>query len=109
MTGNDLEPGCAAPAGRRPVLPPRIAGIIEGSMTLHPEPGGGVSFRIIVGIGTELTAEHDLLELIISAAHVRDVSRALTGDGQSISGRSDQVLSLPCHIGFCPNAASIAA
>jgi hypothetical protein len=77
-----------------------IAGLIEGSMTILPEPGGGVSFRVLIGVGGKQAAERDLLELIISAGHIADLSRALAGHGAG---------SLPCHIGFSRNAVSAAA
>jgi hypothetical protein len=78
-------------------------------MTMHPEPGGGVSFRVIIGIGGGRTAKRDILEVIISAEHIAELSRLLADRGGGITGDSDPGLSFPCHIGFCRNAVSSAA
>lgn len=90
-------------------IPPEIPGIIDGTMTVHPEPGGNVSFRVVIGIDDGQTAKRDLLELIIGPSYIGNLSRALTGQDISIAGGSDPVPSFPCHIGFCRNAISSAA
>jgi hypothetical protein len=33
-----------------------IAGLIEGSMMMLPEPGGGLSFRVLIGVDGEQTS-----------------------------------------------------
>jgi hypothetical protein len=77
-------------------------------MTMHPGPDGRVSFRVIIGVGGERTAKHDLLELIIGAEHIGDLSRVLADPGTGITGDSDPMPPFPCHIGFCRNAISTA-
>lgn len=109
MTRNIPGPDDAVPPSQRSLPQPRIPGIIEGSMTAHPELGGGVSFRVLIGVDDGQTAECDLLELIISAEHVGQLSRVLADYRAGIIGESDSVPSFPCHIGFCRNAVSSAA
>jgi hypothetical protein len=74
---------------------PEVPGIIEGSMTVSPEPDGRVSLRVLTG-GSSAGAGRDLIELIIS---LEDLGRALA-DTKSI----DRLSALPCHVGFCPDA-----
>ena len=109
MTRNDPEPDDAIPPSRRRVPLPGIPGIIEGSMTMQPELGGGMSFRVIIGVGGGRTAKRDLLELIISAEHIGEISRVLADHGAGITCDYDTMPSFPCHIGFCRDAVSSAA
>jgi hypothetical protein len=87
----------------------RIAGLIEGSMMILPEPGGGLSFRVLIGADGEQTAECDLFELIIGPEHIADFGRALAGYGAGRVGDLEPALWLPCHIGYCKNVVSAAA
>src|SRR6266568_3171374 len=77
-----------------------VAGLIEGSMMILPELGGGLSFRVLIGVDGEQTAECDLLELIIGAEHIADLGQALVGYGAGKVGDLDLVLLLPCHVGY---------
>jgi hypothetical protein len=86
-----------------------IAGLIEGSMMILREPGGALSFRVLIGVDGEQTAECDLLELIIDAEHIADLGKALAGYGAGRAADLDPALLLPCHIGYCKNAVSAAA
>jgi hypothetical protein len=85
-----------------------IAGLIEGSMMMLPEPGGGLSFRVLIGVDGEQTGEGDLLELIIGAEHIADLGQALVSYRARRAGDLDPALLLPCHIGYCKNAMSAA-
>jgi hypothetical protein len=74
---------------------PQVPGIIEGTMTINPEPDGRLSLRVLIGAASGRTRESDLLELIISP---EDLGRALAGQpAKSI----EPALEFPCHIGFC--------
>jgi hypothetical protein len=83
-----------------------IPGIIEGSMTINPEPDGGLSFRVVIGTASENAIECDQLELIVSSEHVANLGRVL--DGYETQ-RTDRTRSFPCHIGFCRNAVTTAS
>lgn len=108
MTEN--SPGLTEPEQRgRHGAPFRgIAGLIEGSIMILPEPGGGLSFRVLIAADGEQTAECDLLELIIGAEHIADFGQALVGYGAGKAGGLDPEL-LPCHIGYCKSAISAVA
>jgi hypothetical protein len=78
-----------------------IPGIIEGSMTITPQPDGSLSLRVIIGTADENATECAQLELIIGSAHVADLGQVLDGFQAQ---RTDRTRSFPCHIGFCGNA-----
>lgn len=90
--------------GHRQGAPPGIAGIIEGSMTMHYEPAGSVSFRVLIGTGGGRAADGDLLELIIGVEHLGELSRVLASPGAAAAADPGSPRSFPCHIGFCRNA-----
>ncbi len=54
----------------------------------------------IIGIGDEATGKRYLLELIIGAEHVADLTRSL-GHSAMTAGESDPTL-FPCHIRLQP-------
>jgi hypothetical protein len=108
MTGSESQPDTRPSADQASMTPPGIPGLIEGSMTMYREPGGGMSFRIVIG-GDGSQTDHDLLELIVSAEDVRSLSRALSGHCPGLSDGSGPLPSFPCRIGFCRNAISTAA
>jgi hypothetical protein len=81
-------------------LLPAIPGLIEGWMSVHSEPGGGVSFRAIISAGEELVGEQNCFELIISAEHAGELSRALTGHDAAMSSEVGPMSSFPCYVGF---------
>lgn len=91
MTGSDLRPG-------------RVPGIVDGSMTINPEPDGSVSFRVIITDGR--TSQFDLFELIIGSEHVANISCALTGQSAEENCDPSQGLPFPCHVGISRNAVS---
>jgi hypothetical protein len=103
MTGNGPLLTDMERRGHRSAPNSGIAGLVEGSMTTLPEPGGGVSFRVLISVGGKQAAAADLLELIISAEHIVDLSRALAGYGAGVASGLDPMLALPCHIGFSRN------
>ena len=84
------------------VLLPAVAGIIDGWMTVSPGAGGGISFRVVVGINDGQAVRRHLLELIISPEHKVDLASALAHRSTATFGDADS-LSFPCRIGFCSN------
>lgn len=85
-----------------------IAGLIEGSMLIVPEPGG-LSFRVLIGADGEQSAECDLVEFVIDAEHIAELGRMLAGPGSGSAGNLDSGLLLSCRVGYCKNAARAAA
>lgn len=84
-----------------------IPGIIDGSMTIGPEPhGGGLSLRIIIGTPGPNFGNYDLLELIIRPEHIANLGRVLAGYGTRHTVTTQR---FPCHIGFCSNAVKTVA
>jgi hypothetical protein len=79
-----------------------IPGIIDGSVTVHPEPSGCVSFRVIVGDRT--ISQHDVIELIVSAALIRNLGAALSHRTARMDDQLDSMLAFPCRIGICRNS-----
>jgi hypothetical protein len=96
-------------SSRRHVPLPGVPGLIEGSMTIQPEPGGTVSFRVMVGAGGGQSGQHDLIELIIGAEDIGHLSQALAGHYSGQDAESTGMPPFPCHIGFCRNAVNDAA
>jgi hypothetical protein len=90
------------------VPPPRVSGVIDGSMTVSHQADGSLSFRVIVETGGRPTAEPGLLELIISPEHVRQLNRALADYGTKGTWSSELVASFACNIGFRSMALSSA-
>jgi hypothetical protein len=82
---------------------PEVPGIIEGAMTITPEPDGRISFRVLLGADGERTDRCDRIELIIDPEHVR---QALAGTKIRIAGAeaADDLATFPCHIGFSLNS-----
>jgi hypothetical protein len=78
-------------------------------MTMHSDLGGSVSFRVLIGVGGGRNTKRDLLELIISAEQIGELTRILADHNAGIVGDSDPMPSFPCHVGFCRNAVSSAA
>jgi hypothetical protein len=95
--------------GRDDVPSGRIAGLIDGSMTMLLEPGGGASFRVLVGAGGDQPADRDLLELVVSAEHVKELGQALADRGAGTIAHFATVPPVPCHIGFRRQAINAAA
>ena len=79
---------------------PEIPGIIDGVMTITPEPDGRMSFRVLISADGERTDCGDRIELIINPEHVRHALagtriRALVG-----AQATDELPTFPCLIGF---------
>jgi hypothetical protein len=101
MTENSTRPGAGVPAAQHAPHLPSIAGLIEGSMAMDVGPAGGVSLHVVIGEDGP-AGKRDLLELIISAEHVRHLSRVL-------GGGCDRVPAFPCRIGYSREAVITAA
>lgn len=83
---------------------PQVPGIIEGAMTIIPEPDGRMSFRVLVSADGERADCCDRIELIINPEHVK---RALAGTrirGLTGAQATDELPMFPCHIGFSRNS-----
>ncbi len=82
---------------------PEIPGIIDGAMTITPEPDGRMSFRVLISADGERADCCDRIELIINPEHVR---QALAGTKiRRLAGAqtTDEPPTFPCHIGFSHN------
>jgi hypothetical protein len=102
MTDNSTRPGLTTPVAPHPARAarlPSVPGLIEGSMAIDVGPAGHVSMRVVIGENGP-AGKRDLLELVISAEHVRYLSHALDGD---------RVPSFPCRIGYSREAVISAA
>jgi hypothetical protein len=80
-------------------------GIIEGAMTIIPEPDGRLSFRVLVGAQIGRDGGRDMIELIISPEHIGRALAAAKIDALAAVKTTDQPLSFPCHIGFSRDGA----
>jgi hypothetical protein len=109
VSTNETRLGNSVPPSRRHVPLPGVPGLIDGSMTIQPEPGGTVSFRVMVGAGGGQSGQHDLIELIIGAEDIGNLSQALAGHYSGQGAESAVMPAFPCHIGFCRNAVNDAA
>jgi hypothetical protein len=79
---------------------PEIPGIIEGAMTITPEPDGRISFRVLVSANDERGAYCNHIELIVNPEYVRQalaVPKVRQLDGTRLV---DDSPTFPCHIGF---------
>ena len=74
--------------------PPAVPGIVEGSLTVHSEPGGGVSLRVTVGVGGR-----EVVELLISAECARDLNGSLATSAAR-SANPDPIASYSCRVGI---------
>jgi hypothetical protein len=84
------------------VLPEIIPGIIDGTVTITPEPDGMISFHVLISANGERVDCCDRIELIINPEYVRRALAATKirrpADGQLI----DKLPTFPCHVGFKP-------
>jgi hypothetical protein len=76
-----------------------IPGIIDGSMTIRPDPNGGVSFCINVGADDGPVDTRNRLELIISSDYVRHVSDMLGKHCLESDAGGSWMQTFPCHVG----------
>ena len=91
--------------------PPPVPGIIDGSMTVHAEAGGGVSIRVVIMTGTGPAGQCGLIELVIGADNARGFARAVAASGLAagpVTG-TGQEQPFPCHIGFGQHAPATTA
>ena len=86
-----------------------IPGLIEGRMTVHREPRGSVSFRVVIDVSNGSAAERDQFELVIAADQLPDLDRALADHARPDADAAGSVPSFPCHIGFRRQATETAA
>lgn len=83
---------------------PDVPGIIEGAMTITPEPDGRMSFRVLVRVNGDQTECCDRIELIINPEHVRQALAGTKIRGLIGTQSSDELPTFPCHIGFSRNS-----
>jgi hypothetical protein len=85
---------------------PDIPGIIEGAVTITPEPDGRISFRVLISADGGRADCCDRIELIINPEYVR---RALTAPRiRRLDGARPvaELPTFPCHIGFTTRPAA---
>lgn len=80
-------------------------GIIEGSITITPEPDGRLSFRVLIGAQGGRDGGCDMIELIISPEHIGQALAAAKIDALTAAKTTDKPLSFPCHIGVVRDGA----
>jgi hypothetical protein len=78
----------------------QVAGIIDGTMTIAPEPDGRVSFRVLIGTDRAQAGGCGRIELIIDPEHVRQALAGPESRGPAGSQAADEPPAFPCHIGF---------
>jgi hypothetical protein len=83
---------------------PDVPGIIEGAMTITPEPDGRMSLRVVISPDGERTDRCDRIELIISPGHVRQALAGTKIRGLAGPRATDELPTFPCHIGFSHNS-----
>lgn len=54
-------------------------------MTLHPEPDGSVSFRVLIAVNGGHAKDSDMLELIVGASYTGRLSIVLAGHGAAVA------------------------
>lgn len=89
-------------------LLPEVPGIIEGAMTIVPQPDGTMSFRVLIGAGGGRADCRDRIELIISPEHIRQALARTAADRPAGAQPSEELPSFPCHIGFSRNSVTSA-
>jgi hypothetical protein len=77
-----------------------VAGIIDGTVTIIPEPDGRVSFRVLIGTSRERGDGCGRIELIIDPEHVRQALAGPESRGPTDPRAADERRTFPCHIGF---------
>ena len=87
---------------------PDIPGIIEGAMTITPEPDGRMSFRVLISADGKRTGCGDRIELIINPEHVRQALAATEIRQEAAARTTDELPTFPCHIGFSHNSVNSA-
>ena len=76
------------------IAPSRASGIVDGSLTVLSEPGGGVALRVTVG-----ASPGHIVEVVISADDAGHLDRSLaTWCERPIGARV--ISSLPCRVGI---------
>lgn len=83
---------------------PEVPGIIEGAMTISPEPDGRMSFRVLISADGERADSCDRIELIISPEHVRHALAGTKIRGLAGAQPVEELPTFPCHIGFSHNS-----
>ena len=82
---------------------PKIPGIIEGAMTITPEPDGRMSFHVLIGAEGEQTDRCDHIELIVNPVHVRHALAGAKIRRLADAQTTDELPTFPCHVGFSRN------
>ena len=85
---------------------PGIPGIIEGAMTIAPEPDGRISFRVLISTNGECADCCDRIELIINPEYVRQALAAPRIQRLDGAPLADELPTFPCHIGFTSRPAA---
>jgi hypothetical protein len=87
---------------------PDVPGIIEGAVTITPEPDGRMSFRVLISADGERAGCGGRIELIINAEHVRQALAVTEIRQVAAAPTTDELPAFPCHIGFSHNSVNSA-
>lgn len=89
-----MPPAAGTPA-------PPIAGLIDGSVTVHRRPDGSVTLQTRPAPGTTTTTG-PLLEIGLAAADTRHLGDLLATPAPATGGAAGRSQPIPCHIGYRP-------
>ena len=87
---------------------PAVPGIMEGVLTITPEPDGRISFRMLISADGKRTDCCGRVELIINPQHVGQALAETKIRRLAGPRTTDQLPTFSCHIGFSHNSVNMA-
>jgi hypothetical protein len=88
---------------------PGVPGVIEGVMTITPEPDGRLSFRVFISAPGQRPDCCDRIELIINPGHVVRALAEARIRRLVRQQATDERPTFSCHIGFSRNSVNSAS
>lgn len=78
----------------RTAVPPRIPGVVDGTVTVSVDPDGSITFHVVVGAADGASPDHDhQVEVVIWEKDAGRLGRLLGGSDR------EPLASLPCLVG----------
>lgn len=87
---------------------PGVPGLIEGVMTITPEPDGRISFHVLISAHGKRPDCGDRIELIINPEHVGQALAETKIRRLASAHDTDELPTFSCHIGFSLNSVNSA-